>query len=197
MRTILRTSIMALCVWILPLAASDAYASQGENLMTKVLIKTSLGDITLELNQQKAPKTVENFLTYVDEGLYNGTIFHRVIDNFMIQGGGFTAELEQKSTHDPIENEATNGLANARGSIAMARTNDVHSATAQFFINVKDNDFLNHRGTNPHAFGYCVFGKVTQGMDIVDQIKSVETGSVSYFQDIPKEPIKILEIKRL
>ena len=133
--------------------------------MTRVQMKTTFGTITLELDGEKAPKTVENFLNYVKDGFFDGTIFHRVIDNFMIQGGGFDTEMRQKPTMDPIENEADNGLTNDRGTIAMARTMDPNSATAQFFINVKDNDFLNHTGKNMQGWGYAVFGKVTEGED--------------------------------
>ena len=141
-----------------------------------VTLKTNFGDITLELFEDKAPKTVENFLAYVKEGFYDDTIFHRVIDGFMIQGGGFTADMDQKDTKDTIENEANNGVANEIGTIAMARTNDPHSATAQFFINVGNNSFLNHTSESVNGWGYCAFGKVTDGMDVVEKIKSVKTG---------------------
>jgi peptidyl-prolyl cis-trans isomerase B (cyclophilin B) len=134
---------------------------------------------------------VENFLSYVSNGFYDGTIFHRVINNFMIQGGGFTAEMEQKATEAPIENEANNGLENARGTIAMARTQDPHSATAQFFINVQDNDFLNHTGENMQGWGYAVFGKVTDGEGVLEKIRCVQTGSQAGHQDVPVEPIII------
>ncbi|RYZ85792.1 MAG: peptidyl-prolyl cis-trans isomerase [Moraxellaceae bacterium] len=152
-----------------------------------ITLHTNLGDITIELNPEKAPKTCANFKQYVEDGFYDGTIFHRVINNFMIQGGGMTADMKQKSTRAPIENEADNGLANDVGTIAMARTSDPHSATAQFFINVKDNDFLNHSGKNSQGWGYCVFGKVTDGMDVVNKIKVVKTGA----QDVPQETITI------
>ncbi len=156
-----------------------------------VTLKTNFGDITLELFADKAPKTVENFLSYVKDGFYDGTIFHRVIDGFMIQGGGMTSDMEQKNTKDPIENEANNGVANEAGTIAMARTNDPHSATAQFFINVKDNDFLNFSSESMNGWGYCVFGKVTDGMDVVEKIKNVKTGNYGYHQDVPVEPVVI------
>ena len=156
-----------------------------------VTLKTNHGDITLELFADKAPKTVENFLSYVKDGFYHGTIFHRVIDGFMIQGGGMTPDMEQKTTKDPIENEANNGVANAAGTIAMARTNDPHSATAQFFINVKDNDFLNFSSESMNGWGYCVFGKVTAGMDVVEKIKNVKTGNYGYHQDVPVEAVVI------
>ena len=156
-----------------------------------VMMTTTVGPITIELDADSAPKTVENFLSYVAGGFYDGTIFHRVIDNFMIQGGGFTADMEQKSTQAPIENEANNGLTNQRGTIAMARTQDPHSATAQFFINVQDNDFLNHTGENMQGWGYAVFGKVTDGEDVLDKIRGVQTGSQAGHQDVPVEPIII------
>ena len=156
-----------------------------------VIMTTTVGPMTIELDADSAPKTVENFLSYVAGGFYDGTIFHRVIDNFMIQGGGFTADMEQKSTQAPIENEANNGLKNQRGTIAMARTQDPHSATAQFFINVQDNDFLNHTGENMQGWGYAVFGKVTDGEDVLDKIRGVQTGSQAGHQDVPVEPIII------
>ncbi len=159
--------------------------------MPSVLLKTNHGDITLELDAAKAPKSVANFLAYVKSGHYDGTIFHRVIDNFMIQGGGMTASMKQKSTLDQIENEANNGLKNDRGTIAMARTSDPHSATAQFFINVNDNDFLNHTAPTPQGWGYAVFGKVSNGMDVVDKIKKVKTGNAGYHQDVPTEDVVI------
>ncbi|MFO1369768.1 MAG: peptidylprolyl isomerase [Marinagarivorans sp.] len=152
-----------------------------------ITLHTNLGDITIELNPEKAPKTCANFKQYAEDGFYDGTIFHRVINNFMIQGGGLTADMKQKSTRAPIDNEADNGLANDTGTIAMARTSDPHSATAQFFINVKDNDFLNHSAKNSQGWGYCVFGKVTEGMDVVNKIKVVKTGA----QDVPQETITI------
>ena len=156
-----------------------------------VLMTTTVGPMTIELDADNAPKTVENFLSYVAGGFYDGTIFHRVIDNFMIQGGGFTTDMEQKATQAPIENEANNGLKNQRGTIAMARTQDPHSATAQFFINVQDNDFLNHTGENMQGWGYAVFGKVTDGEDVLDKIRCVQTGSQAGHQDVPVEPIII------
>ena len=156
-----------------------------------ILMTTTVGPMTLELDADNAPKTVENFLSYVSSGFYDGTIFHRVINNFMVQGGGFTAEMEQKETQAPIENEANNGLKNAQGTIAMARTQDPHSATAQFFINVQDNDFLNHTGENMQGWGYAVFGKVTEGEGVLDKIRCVQTGSQAGHQDVPVEPIII------
>lgn len=156
-----------------------------------VTLKTNFGDITLELYADKAPKTVANFIEYVKDGFYDNTIFHRVINGFMIQGGGFTEDMDQKPTKSPIENEADNGLANEAGTIAMARTNDPHSATAQFFINVGNNDFLNYSSPSVNGWGYCVFGKVTEGMDIVEKIKSVKTGNNGYHQDVPVEAVVI------
>ena len=158
-----------------------------------ITLKTTLGDIVIELNHEKAPVTAANFERYVKEGFYKGTIFHRVIKGFMIQGGGLTADLEDKPNHDPIVNEANNGLANDRGTIAMARTNDPHSATSQFFINTVDNDFLNFRSKDLSGWGYCVFGKVVAGMDVVDKIEAVRTESRSYYRDVPPETIEIID----
>ena len=159
-----------------------------------ITLHTNYGDIVIELDFDKAPKTAANFKQYAEEGFYNDTIFHRVIDGFMIQGGGMTEDMEQKTTRDPIENEADNGLKNVQGSLAMARTNDPHSATAQFFINVKDNSFLNHSGKNSQGWGYCVFGKVTDGMDVVEKIKGVKTGTKGFHQDVPQEPVIIKSV---
>lgn len=159
--------------------------------MTQVLLKTNKGDITLTLDAIKAPKTVANFLQYVKSGHYDGTIFHRVIDNFMVQGGGMTAGLKEKTSGAQIENEANNGLKNERGTVAMARTSDPHSATAQFFINVNDNDFLNHTAPNAQGWGYAVFGKVTDGQDVVDAIRKVKTGNTGFHQDVPAEDVVI------
>jgi peptidyl-prolyl cis-trans isomerase B (cyclophilin B) len=160
--------------------------------MPRVAMQTNQGKIVMELNQDKAPATVKNFLQYVKDGFYNGTIFHRVIEGFMIQGGGFTKDYEQKKTRDPINNEAANGLKNDRGTIAMARTGDPHSATAQFFINVVNNDFLNHTAPSGQGWGYAVFGKVVEGMDVVDKIRAIPTGSGGPFPtDVPEKPIII------
>jgi cyclophilin family peptidyl-prolyl cis-trans isomerase len=164
---------------------------------SEVIIETSMGDIKVELNMEKASVTVENFLKYVDEKFFDGTIFHRVINDFMIQGGGFTEAMVQKKTHDPIKNEAGNGLKNSRGTIAMARTNIVDSATSQFFINVKDNAFLDHRTEDPSGFGYAVFGRVVDGMDTVDKIKAVKTGMKNGMGDVPLENVIIKSIKRV
>jgi peptidyl-prolyl cis-trans isomerase B (cyclophilin B) len=157
-----------------------------------VKLTTNHGDIVIELNAEKAPKTVANFLAYVEAGHYNNTVFHRVINNFMIQGGGFEPGMKQKDTKAPVENEADNGLTNDIGTIAMARTNDPHSATAQFFINVANNDFLNFRAKNSQGWGYCVFGKVTEGLDVVNKIKAVRTGNKGFHQDVPVDDVVIL-----
>jgi peptidyl-prolyl cis-trans isomerase B (cyclophilin B) len=154
-----------------------------------VKLHTRFGVITLELDAEKAPKSVANFLAYVEAGHYDGTIFHRVIKNFMIQGGGMLPDMSQKKTNAPVENEAKNGLKNVRGSIAMARTNDPHSATAQFFINTVDNEFLDYPGQD--GWGYAVFGKVVEGMDVVEQIRAVATGRTGYHSDVPREPVLI------
>ena len=162
---------------------------------TQVRLDTSLGPITLELADDKAPKTVENFLVYAREGFYNGTIFHRVIDGFMIQGGGFTTDFQQKPTRAPVRNEADNGLKNLRGTIAMARTSDPQSATAQFFINVKDNPALDYRSPDPQGWGYAVFGQVIGGMEVVDEIRQTPTGiGGPGFRDVPKTPVIIQSV---
>ena len=163
--------------------------------MPVVELDTNYGAIVIELNEEKAPKTVENFLDYVRSGHYDGTIFHRVIDGFMIQGGGMDADMNEKATNAPIENEADNGLSNDVGTIAMARTQDPHSATSQFFINVKDNGFLNHSGKNLQGWGYTVFGKVTNGMGVVNKIKGVPTGRYGIHADVPTEPVVINHAK--
>jgi cyclophilin family peptidyl-prolyl cis-trans isomerase len=167
---------------------------KGDELV-RVLMTTSMGDIVIDLNRTKAPISVDNFLQYVDEGYYDGTIFHRIIATFMIQGGGFTAEMKKKDTHEPIQNEWENGLKNKRGSIAMARTNAPHSATSQFFINVVDNDMLDQpRG----GAAYAVFGEVVEGMDVVDKIKAVKTGPhPSGMRDVPAEPVVIKKVTRV
>jgi len=188
MRTLFaRTSLLLLL--FVPLTTTLA---ADEALRIRVDLQTTLGTIELELDRERAPKTVENFLRYVDEGFYQGTIFHRVIAGFMIQGGGFTSEFERRTTHEAIPNEADNGLRNARGTIAMARTGDPHSATAQFFINLADNDFLDHRSKDTRGWGYAVFGRVTQGMDVVDKIAALPTGSGGPFgKDVPAEAVVI------
>lgn len=159
-----------------------------------ITLKTNHGDIKLELDFENTPNTANNFLKYAKEGFYDDTIFHRVIDGFMIQGGGFAKDMKEKNTNAPIENEADKGGKNTRGSIAMARTNDPHSASAQFFINLKDNDFLNHRSKDTNGWGYCVFGKVVEGMDVVDEIKAVKTGMKKGHDDVPIEDVVIEDV---
>ena len=180
---------------LLHLAASALLLVSLSNLATaaapQVQIITSLGNITLELNADKAPQTAANFLKYVEDKHYEGTIFHRVIKDFMIQGGGMLPDMSQKPCNAPIKNEANNGLKNDRGTIAMARTSDPHSATAQFFINTVDNDFLNFRAENTQGWGYAVFGKVVEGLDVVDQIRAVSTGRSGYHSDVPVEAVVI------
>jgi len=161
---------------------------------TAILIETNFGNITLELDAEKAPITVENFVTYVKDGFLDETIFHRVIPNFMIQGGGFTEDMQQKATRDNIKNEADNGLSNKRGSIAMARTPDPDSASSQFFINLKDNDFLNYSAPTSQGWGYCVFGEVTEGMDVVDNIAQVATTNRMGHGDVPVEPVIMTKV---
>ena len=179
-------------ILLFTIMATGLFAAQNP----VIVMKTSMGTVEIELYPDKAPVTVENFLSYVDSGFYNGTIFHRVIGNFMIQGGGFVRGMHQKATSSPIKNEADNRLSNSRGTIAMARTQVVNSATSQFFINVVDNGFLDFRSPAPETFGYCVFGKVIKGMDVVDRIKLVPTGSYGYFQNVPQTDVIILSIKR-
>ncbi|WP_318442826.1 peptidylprolyl isomerase [Photobacterium leiognathi] len=159
-----------------------------------IIFTTNVGDITIELNKQKAPVTAKNFLKYCQDGFYEGTIFHRVIKGFMIQGGGYTANMKEKPTRAPIVNEANRGLKNVIGSIAMARTDAPHSATAEFFINVANNDFLNHTATTNAGWGYAVFGQVTAGMDVVNKIAKVKTTSIRDYEDVPKEPIVIEKV---
>ncbi len=176
-------------------------AFAGEKKMAKkanptVVMETSEGVITIELWADKAPVTVKNFLRYTDEKFYDGTIFHRVIDNFMIQGGGFTADMEKKNAHEPVKNEATSELKNDRGTIAMARTNQVNSATCQFFINLKNNDFLNHRDNTPRGFGYAVFGKVIKGQEVVDRIAKVKITTSGPHRDVPAKPVVIKSVRR-
>lgn len=159
-----------------------------------ITLHTNYGDIVVKTFDDKAPETVKNFLENCRSGFYDNTIFHRVIDGFMVQGGGFRVGMEQKPTRDPIKNEAANGLKNNRGTLAMARTNDPHSATSQFFINVVDNDFLNFKSADANGFGYCVFAEVVDGMDVVDKIKAVKTGRVSYYQDVPVDEVVINKV---
>jgi peptidyl-prolyl cis-trans isomerase B (cyclophilin B) len=161
-----------------------------------VVMKTSMGSVKIELFQDKAPATVANFLSYVNSGFYNGTIFHRVISSFMIQGGGFTPGMGEKKTLPPVKNEAANGISNTTGTVAMARTMEPQSATAQFFINVADNRFLDYKSATTEGFGYCVFGRVVKGMDVVDKIKRVQTGNKGYFQDVPLQDVVIYSISK-
>jgi peptidyl-prolyl cis-trans isomerase B (cyclophilin B) len=181
------TMFFALGLVILGIGPSNA--AKGENPV--VCMTTSQGDIVIELYPDKAPETVDNFMTYVNSKFYNGLIFHRVIPTFMIQGGGFTESMSRKEGNAPIKNEADNGLSNERGTIAMARTGEPHSATSQFFINVKDNSTLDFKSKSPQGWGYCVFGKVISGMDVVDKIKDVKTTSRDGYNDVPVEPILI------
>ncbi|MGC9323474.1 MAG: peptidylprolyl isomerase [Desulfomonilia bacterium] len=168
----------------------------AESDLPKVFLETNLGTILLELYPEKAPATVQNFLSYVESGFFVNTTFHRVIKGFMIQGGGLTQDLDPKPTRDPIPNEADNGLKNLRGTIAMARTSQPHSATSQFFINTKDNNFLDHRDKSSQGWGYCVFGKVIEGMDVVDAIESQKTTTRGGYQDVPVTPVLILKAGR-
>ena len=188
----MNTKFHALLTTTVLLVSMIVFSQQSLAANPMVKLSTNMGDIVIELDQARAPKSVSNFLSYVKDGFYNGTIFHRVIPGFMIQGGGFTEDLQKKGTKAPIENEANNGLKNTRGSIAMARTPDPNSATAQFFINLVNNDFLDYRSSTPDGWGYAVFGKVTQGMDIVDKIGKAATGPAGPFgQDVPKKSIVI------
>lgn len=179
---------VVMVVLVLLLAAGSSLAVDP---LPRVKLSTSKGDIVLELNRAAAPKTVDNFLATVEEGHYDGTIFHRVIAGFMVQGGGFDANMQRKATRPTVPNEADNGLSNKIGTIAMARTQDPHSASAQFFINVKDNDFLDHRGKTTQGWGYCVFGKVIEGMKVVQAIENVQTTTRSGMQDVPQTPVVI------
>ena len=186
--------MLGLFIALSPLASQAAGTSPaGDSTMT-VHMQTNHGTIVLELDAARAPKTVENFIQYAKNGLYDGTIFHRVIPGFMIQGGGFDAGMNQKPTRAPVKNEADNGLKNELGTIAMARTNDPHSATAQFFINVKDNGFLDHSSPSAQGWGYCVFGRVTEGMDVVQAIEKVATGNKGSHQDVPVSDIIIEKV---
>ena len=186
--------MLGLFIALSPLASQAAGTSPaGDSTMT-VHMQTNHGTIVLELDAARAPKTVENFIQYAKNGLYDGTIFHRVIPGFMIQGGGFDAGMNQKPTRAPVKNEADNGLKNELGTIAMARTNDPHSATAQFFINVKDNGFLDHSSPSAQGWGYCVFGRVTEGMDVVQAIEKVATGNKGSHQDVPVADVIIEKV---
>ncbi len=185
------TMILALCLGLMSTLPGQSAAAPAP----KVTIATSLGDILVELYPDKAPKTVRNFLYYVKSGFYDDTVFHRVINNFIIQGGGLTADMQKKTTtRRPVENEAANGLKNSRYTLAMARTNDPHSATSQFFINVADNTFLDYKNKTPSGYGYAVFGKVIKGQDVVDRIKQVTTCTQGMYQDVPRTPVIIKSI---
>ena len=159
-----------------------------------IRFETTLGEFTVELFEKEAPVTVANFLKYIDDGFFDGTIFHRIVPGFVIQGGGFTEDMSQKKNHPPIKNEADNGVKNARGTLSMARTNDINSATSQFFVNLKDNDFLDHSRGN---FGYAVFGKVTEGMDVIDKIAAVKTGRKRGFEDVPLDAVVMTSVRRI
>jgi peptidyl-prolyl cis-trans isomerase B (cyclophilin B) len=187
LKTLSTLLLVGLCV--LPAYAASTPAHKGKASMVK--LHTNHGVITIQLDAEKAPNTVKNFLEYVNSGFYSNTIFHRVINGFMIQGGGFEPGMKQKEVNAPIQNEANNGLTNDAYTIAMARTSDPHSATAQFFINVKDNSFLNFKAENSQGWGYCVFGKVVEGMEVVDEIKKVKTGNSGFHQDVPTEDVII------
>ena len=191
----MRALMMSILIVIGVSLAAGAADKPGDN--PKVVLDTTKGQIVLELYLQMAPETVVNFLSYVDAKFYDGTIFHRVIPNFMIQGGGFTADMERKPAKEPIKNEADKGLKNDRGTIAMARTGDPHSATAQFFINTINNDFLNHKNKTQQGWGYAAFGKVIKGMDVVDAISAVKTTKRGSFQDVPVEAVVIRSARRL
>jgi cyclophilin family peptidyl-prolyl cis-trans isomerase len=189
----MKHAIKLLFLWTV-FQLTSGYSEMAAADNTNVRMETSKGTIVLELYNDKAPKTVENFVTYVQDGFFDGTIFHRVIPDFMIQGGGFTADMSQKKTRPPIKNEANNGLKNEVGTIAMARTSNPHSATAQFFINVKDNHFLDFSAETQQGWGYAVFGKVTEGMDVVDSIEQVSTGNRGGHQNVPLEPVVIEKV---
>ncbi len=181
----------SLFIFIIIVTAGATVLAEGGKVLVK--LETSMGDITLELDEAKAPITVANFVQYVKDGHYDGVVFHRVIDNFMIQGGGFDTDMKEKPTRESIQNEADNGLQNDKYTVAMARTPDPHSASAQFFINVKDNQFLNHKSKSADGWGYAVFGSVVEGQDVVDKIKAVTTTSKGMYQDVPAEPVTIVK----
>ena len=185
-----------LAVLILAIIAGTSMGQESAVSNPQVVMETSKGEIVLELYPDKAPLTVKNFLDYVDAGFYNGTIFHRVIPGFMLQGGGFSQDMQKKPTLTPVKNEAYNGLKNDRGTIAMARTQDPHSASSQFFINTVDNAFLNYKGQTTAGWGYAVFGKVIKGMEVVDAISKVETGVQGRFRDVPKTPVVIIKVRK-
>lgn len=189
-------SVLSWMLAVLTVAATTN-AAESSAAGPQVVLETTKGEIVIELFSSKAPLAVNNFLAYVDDEFYNGTVFHRVIPNFMIQGGGFTSDMKQKRTQAPIKNEADNGLRNDRGTIAMARTQDPHSATSQFFINTVNNDFLNYKSQTRQGWGYAVFGRVIKGLEVVDMISGVKTGTQGRFRDVPVQPIVILKARRL
>lgn len=180
----------------IPSGGSQDPSEPDKTAAVVVLMRTSMGPIKIQLYPDKVPGTVANFLTYVDQAFYDGTIFHRVISDFMIQGGGFTPDMQERTAHPPIPNEARDDLKNLRGTVAMARTPAIHSASSQFFINVKDNAILDHADETPRGFGYCVFGKVVEGMDVVDRIRSVATARIGGKDDVPVEPVIIESVRR-
>jgi cyclophilin family peptidyl-prolyl cis-trans isomerase len=184
-------SLLAAMLLILPVAISQAESTEST---ADIIMETSMGTITIDLFDDKAPITCKNFRAYVNEGFFNGLVFHRIIPGFVIQGGGFEPGLKKKQTHPPILNEADNGLKNLRGTLSMARTQDIFSATSQFFISLVDNKSLDHRGKTPSGYGYAVFGKVTQGMDIVDKIAAVPTGTKRNFRDVPVQDVVMLKV---
>jgi peptidyl-prolyl cis-trans isomerase A (cyclophilin A) len=185
--------VASVVFFLMVVCGASSCPAQGGALHPVVILETTKGAITIELYPDRAPVTVENFLAYVDSGFYNGTIFHRVIPKFMVQAGGLTPDMRQKETRAPIKNEADNGLRNSRGTVAMARSQDINSATSQFFINLADNSFLDH---GVRDFGYAVFGRVTEGMDVVDRIAAVPTGAVGRFENVPLQPVLILKARR-
>ncbi len=190
-----KTIFSLLAIFLILTEGANAMEENTNN--TTVEVTTNLGKFQIKLNADKAPLTVKNFLQYTKDGHYDNTIFHRVIDGFMVQGGGFTSDFNQKETRKAIKNEAENGLKNKRGTVAMARTSDVDSATSQFFINTVDNSFLDFRGKNPQEYGYCVFGEVTTGMDVIDKIEQAKTGNRGMHGDVPVETIEITSIKKI
>lgn len=188
---------LSFLVLIMLVVVPSAAAADQTAVNPRVALVTSKGRIVIELFPQKSPATVKSFLSYVDAGFYDGTVFHRVIPKFMIQGGGLTADMQKKPTEKPVSNEADNNLKNTRGSVAMARTGDPHSATSQFFINTADNEFLNYREKSPQGWGYAVFGQVAEGMAVVDAISGVKTGNSGMFRDVPVEPVVIEKVLRV
>ncbi len=187
--------ILAAAIGVAFMNSSSAQINKEENTMIR--FSTNHGSIDIEVFEDQAPMSAKNFISYVNEGFYDGTIFHRVIPGFVIQGGGFEPEMKQRATHAPIENEADNGLKNDRGTLSMARTSDPHSASSQFFVNLKDNDFLNHTGKNSRGWGYAVFARVVNGMDVVDKIAAVPTGNVGVYSDVPKQDVVITKAEIL